>query len=1130
MPYTPYKKSGASGYVPFKGRKTTSSIGVAKDPDRIKKLQEEALVAKQESERLNRFSTIAKETAKESLYGVGNIVKDIVKGSAELAISAAEVNPRAIMPKKFEEFKRRQPEYNIPGLSKFIGPVKSFQTQAEESVKEGSSAAGAIGTGALQIAVNEPLGVAFKPAFLGLGLIAKEAKPIINALKLSNVPEEVNKILGRFFPKLTPKAIEEVSPKIAKVETTEEVQQLLEEAAQLSKTGGGIAGEAGLRKVGLANEPARELTTNEVALLKKKLRDEARGAQVGSRAAYQEARTSITNALRNKFDTKLATLKRGTELKELKTNIIARDALRVRNEITDFVKQNIPTNERGRFLSLVSNAKTQRDLVNAFTKIDARAEAIQLKSAIAGLKKSAEQLTSSPSVSVDYRNKVKDLISEYELSGHNKSTIAKLESTREYLNRMEASGEDVYMPKRILERLAILSRTPKEKLTLDTVERLQQEIDLLEQVGRAKLKTREFLYEAEKAKRTEELLKEGAAIESVKVPGVAVGDEPKVWSNRVIKARNYLLNSRVSLRPVDGLAEITGMTPMKRTLDIDFGAYLGRDIESVPLFRKLETEMLEAGQKLTKGQRERVGVYGVRRQEGGYEKLANSGITREEADAVELTAEEMDFYKKMQAFNEGTYDAVRKYMQETYNVDVGKVENYMSYQTDFEQMSDIEMYDRFGRRADEAVDYRTKNVPAGFTKARTGAGGQKIVIDALEVSKRHADDVAYMLTMGRDIKQYSEIVASEQMRKKLGDTGAAAWLQYLDLMARKGGSSNSARIAALDTLRTNLGAGVLGFRLSSALVQLTSFADSVATVGIDYASAGAKDIATSREWRDFIMNNFPEVRAAVGDDIAFRDFNSGLLGKAQEVGMKPLVMIDGMMRSSAAAGAYRRVAKEAGVAVDLTKPDKTLIAKATKLMRDSQGSSFFKDQPLALTTGMGVAGNKSVNKLIFTFQSFVLNRWENIERQIWRMGIKEGDYVKAGMSAFWMFVFASMAEEALRETSDTVLSAITGKEKKERDFVANAAGNVFQGIPLVGNMASSVMYSSNPIPVVNTFEDMLEGLKSAISGKKDETRLRGGVRVLGSLGSLAGVPGSSQLAQIIRDAIPEARGRSVSPF
>jgi len=253
-----------------------------------------------------------------------------------------------------------------------------------------------------------------------------------------------------------------------------------------------------------------------------------------------------------------------------------------------------------------------------------------------------------------------------------------------------------------------------------------------------------------------------------------------------------------------------------------------------------------------------------------------------------------------------------------------------------------------------------------------------------------------------------------------------------------------------------------------------------------------------------------------------------------------LQILDGIMRSSAAAGAYQKLAAKAGVEVDLLNPDKGLVAEAQRLTRFSQGTSFFKDQPLALTRGFGLtetgakSANVSLNKTILTFQSFMLNRWDNIKRQIWRLGIKEGDYKKAIMSFFWLFVFATAMEEGIRRGTKKAIGLVTGMTPENDSLLGSMVKNAIQSIPLVGSLMGSLEYGSNPVPAIRTFEDLIGGAKSVYSGKAPQTKIRGGVRALGSLGALFGIPGSTQAAQLIRDSIEPASGSnknsSFNPF
>ena len=100
---------------------------------------------------------------------------------------------------------------------------------------------------------------------------------------------------------------------------------------------------------------APKITIAEDVLLRSKLKSEAKGARVGYSVAQQETKTSITNQLKNTFETKISDIKRGTELSKLKTNIITRDWVRVKNEIVNYIKESIPTTDRGVFLNMVKS-------------------------------------------------------------------------------------------------------------------------------------------------------------------------------------------------------------------------------------------------------------------------------------------------------------------------------------------------------------------------------------------------------------------------------------------------------------------------------------------------------------------------------------------------------------------------------------------------------------------------------------------------------------------------------------------------------------------------------------------------------------------------------------------------------
>jgi len=851
----------------------------------------------------------------------------------------------------------------------------------------------------------------------------------------------------------------------------------------------GIPGERGLRVIGITPE---QIVMNEKALLKLRLGSEARGAKFGERLGAKVARAKAVLAF-----------------KQREANIED-----VKKSVNEYLKATLKGEKRGLFNDALIKVTTKEQAAKLFVRIDRVAAREELNAAISDLKKLADKFSTSALVAVDYRNKIKEIISQYELTGHGEKMISTLKATQEFIDRQRAAGEEVSMPQRVLNKLQILGRIPKDELTLNQVQGLINEIELLGTLGKTKWAKKVHFYEKMKQIRKDALIAAATPINSFLPKKVPLGEEKSAWADAYIKIKNYLQKTRIGVtHSIDSLADITGMHLMKSDLDLNFGNYLCFNDETFGGWADLT-------KNFTKGNFERIGAYAAYQQEGGMQRLENSGFEEDEIKAIELTPEEMKAYQYVRTAVEKIFPQVKKYMMDVYNEDVGEVKNYVSFMADYEAMSDLFIYERFGRTPEELGARRTKKVEMGYVRERAKESPFALELDIDKIFKRHMDDVAYMLTMGRDVKMYSEIINSKEMTEKLGDTGKLAWLEWLDMMARKGGSIGAKRSAALDNIRRRVGAGILAYRLSSILVQVTSLTDSAATIGADWTYKGVVDVSTNREWREFMLQNFPEIRRAIGDDVAYREFDIGMFNKMAQKGMKPLQYIDGIVRTMAACGAYQKLAQEMGIEVDLKNPNQGLIQQATRLMRYSQGSSFFKDQPLAITTGMGLWGGLSGNRASLQFQSFMLNRWSNLVRQVWRMGIRERDYKKAAFAFFWMVIVASALETGIRKGTRSIINLLTGSEdKKKGSFVGDMALNMVQNVPLAGQIVSSLTYGSTPVPVIAVLEETEKGLSQAVKGKKIKTKAKGVVQAAGGVGAAAGIPGSSQAAQIIKKVI-----------
>src|SRR3990167_9880115 len=97
-----------------------------------------------------------------------------------------------------------------------------------------------------------------------------------------------------------------------------------------------------------------------------------------------------------------------------------------------------------------------------FGRVDIQVEKVKRADYIRDIRRRLTSIMASSKVDVDYKARVTQLLASIELQGHAKRTFEKLRSIQEFIDRKRQNGEDVEMPQRILDRLAILARQQAE--------------------------------------------------------------------------------------------------------------------------------------------------------------------------------------------------------------------------------------------------------------------------------------------------------------------------------------------------------------------------------------------------------------------------------------------------------------------------------------------------------------------------------------------------------------------------------------------------------------------------------------------------------------------------------------------
>ncbi len=821
---------------------------------------------------------------------------------------------------------------------------------------------------------------------------------------------------------------------------------------------------------------------------------------------------------------------RNTILTKLRNTMQATDE--IRTSIVDFVKKNLDTKDRGKALVLVRDAKTQRDITKAFARINRWAEDAEKTTTKGEILKLQKQIMDSPSIAIDYKARVKELMGDFELKGHREDTLARLKKTQEFLQAEAAKGNDVEMPRRILRSLELLNRTPFDEITTSQLTGLKAEMELLAELGKTKFRTIESIWEMQKGKILDEVANQGAKpIQNIELIKPEIGERltlTQKFKNLVWSAGNQAARIDKAISPMDTIFDLldggkgtyagANFRFFKGQVDSGYGRYISRT-------RALQEPIIELATKykLDDTNFERMGIVAAREQDGGLQKLTASGFTEEQVNAVKLSVQEQEVLDKMRETFDSQFPEIQDVMRRVYNKSVEKVKNYFSFMTDWKAMDDSEVFERFGSQAPEQYGAPRKNVEAGFTKSRVG-GGQVIKVNAMDVFMQHTDNTSYLLELGEASKMLGEVASSPKYAELVGDVGQLMVREWVDVIARKGGAAGVAQIAGLDTLRRNVGAGILGLKLSTIAIQPTALIDGMGFIGTKYGMKGITNFATSKEWREFILN-MPEIKDRLGGEFALRELvDDNWLQNLQRKGFVPMQTLDQLTAGAIATGAYERKMIELGEVIDFAKPNKEALEYAQLAVRRTQSSGAFKDVPLAVSRG-ALTGNRSLDRAMLQFQNFLLTRWSRIRHDAIRAGVNTKDPKKA-IPVFTAILFAALAASGIRLGVNKIQDFITGREDEDtieqdlqKGFMYEMTGNV----PFLGTAVSMALYDGEMFPILDAPKGVISGLNRAITSKSEGAKLRGLTEFAGSTGALLGIPGSTQAEQLVRGSLQEEK-------
>lgn len=790
------------------------------------------------------------------------------------------------------------------------------------------------------------------------------------------------------------------------------------------------------------------------------------------------------------------------------------DIKNTQTELIQLIEEaKLPLDERAKFLRAIKNIQTKENLAKELPKITERLRNMKKKELrdelINDIKKISQSTRSSESVAVEYSQLIQDVVNQFELQGHREDTIKGLQNTMNFIKQSLEEGKKVDMPEDVLDKLGILYRKPLKDITTEEMEDLRNTIEHLANLGMTKLRLRQMAYERKKAEALNKLKSGSRPIQSKEKIKAGIGERltyTENLKNNIADKINLKMEKSIALTPMDAfIDELDGQknykgenyTNFKKPIDKDWSDYN-------KILRSFNEKIFELAEGMNESNFERIAAWSVIQEVSGFDKIEELGYKISDIENIVLTDKEKVLLDEMVKNYDKSFPMIKEVLRTIYNAPLDKVKFYYPYITDFDAMTDFEMRDRFINTPEYSKSLR-KNPEMGFTKERTG-GKQKIILNALEAYSRHMDNVAYLLTVGKDVKYLNDLASTEEYRKAVGDIGQEMMREWLDLIARKGRLAGE-RIPLLDTLRKLTGGANLAFKISSALIQPTALFDGASMIG-NYAFEGTQ-MVIHKEIRQFLMDNFEEIRMRIGDDPAYMDFyqQKDIIDEAINIGLWPLKILDKLTASAVTIGAYKKYCIENDIEFDISKPNQDAIDYAQLILRRTQSSALFKDVALSLSKGK-LTGNISFDKGLLQFQSFLLNRWSLITHDLYKAGIKGKNKKQALNIVFWL-ITATVAETLIRRGIREFF-ADEEKQKKEKSLAEDLILNTFQNIPFLGNVIGMIFYGNSGIASIDYVKNIFEEFGLAIKAKKEETKTRHIIK-----GVVSAFPGGSQIKQVL---------------
>jgi len=428
------------------------------------------------------------------------------------------------------------------------------------------------------------------------------------------------------------------------------------------------------------------------------------------------------------------------------------------------------------------------------------------------------------------------------------------------------------------------------------------------------------------------------------------------------------------------------------------------------------------------------------------------------------------------------------------------------------------------------------SVNTGATNERTGYYAP--IRLSLDVVPSHFQETIHYITHHDAVREVNRLTRNEavtqMIKEKLGPEEYAQIKPWLNDIAKDGREAPTKMFwdDMLQRLRFGVTLGVMGFKASTGIIQISGLSNTIAEVGMGHVMQSMRLIlgstTTIKDAWNFAVENSQvlEHRAQTMDreiKNAMKHISGkrGVLAAAQEASMKHIALIQTYMVDLPSwHAAYLKGMKDWG--------DETRAFQyADWVIENVQGSGATKDMARIMR------GQSETGRMFTMFMTFFSSLW-NMERDLVK-GAKTGRYSPSNVAAKAMFLFT------IPVLFEMIMRGELGEPDDEDDRLQKMLTKValfpVQSIPFIRDIASATTgeFGYNISPLASIIEQGTRTIPEIVTrGFTDDEITKGQVKgATKFLGATVGIPGVNQAwatGEHLFDVIEEGEELTVHQF